>query len=79
MKFQYKLIILFLIALIFNACATYDAQYVNDEVKQNQFPNKEIDKTFYLVGDAGLSPQNGLSDGLKAFQDYISDKKTKGE
>ncbi len=79
MKFQYKLIILFLIALIFNACATYDAQYVNDEVKQNQFPNKEIDKTFYLVGDAGLSPQNGLSDGLKAFQDYISDKKTKGD
>jgi len=79
MKFQYKLIILFLIALIFNACATYDAQYVNDEVKQNQFPNKEIDKTFYLVGDAGLSPQNGLSDGLKAFQDYISDKKTNGD
>ena len=79
MKFQYKLIILFLIALIFNACATYEAQYVNDEVKQNQFPNKEIDKTFYLVGDAGLSPQNGLSDGLKAFQDYISDKKTKGD
>lgn len=79
MKFQYKLIILFLIALIFNACATYEAQYVNDEVKQNQFPNKEIDKTFYLVGDAGLSPQNGLSDGLKAFQDYISDKKTNGD
>ena len=28
---------------------------------------------------AGLSHQNGLSDGLKAFHDYISDKKTKEE
>src|SRR5690606_14631073 len=41
--------------------------------------DKEVDKVFYLVGDAGLSPMNGMSQGLTAFHKYISDKDTKGD
>ena len=79
MKLNFKIITVFCALLIFNACATYKAQYANpDELKSN-FPDKDIDKIFYLIGDAGLSSQNDLSEGLKAFKDYISDKDTKGD
>ncbi len=69
------LIILF--TFLINACASYQTQYLDRADKQNIFPDKEVDKVFYLVGDAGLSPMNGMSQGLIAFHDYISDKDTK--
>ena len=72
-------IIIFIILLILSACATYNPQYAKEEDKQNQFPSKEIDKTFYLVGDAGLSPTNGMSLALTVFNKYIEEKKTKGD
>ena len=49
MTFRIRTLTLFIITIFFNACATYEAQYVNDEAHQNQFPDKDIDKTFYLV------------------------------
>lgn len=70
---------LIVVALIINACATYKPQYIDEKDKANVFPDKEVDKTFYLVGDAGLSPPNGMSQGLTAFNKYISDKDTKGD
>ena len=70
--------IVFITMLVFN-CATYKAQYKNEKEKVNSFPDKEINKTFYLVGDGGLLYNNEQSNGLKAFQSYISDKKTKGD
>ncbi|SFZ89390.1 Calcineurin-like phosphoesterase [Flaviramulus basaltis] len=66
-----------IIFLTISACATYNPQYASEEDKQNQFPSKEIDKTFYLVGDAGLSPTNGMSLALTAFNKHIEGKKTK--
>lgn len=74
-----NLSILLLAAFMLNACASYQAQYLDKEDQQNVFPNKEVDKVFYLVGDAGLSPMNGLSQGLTAFKKYIADKDTKGD
>ncbi|TJY37868.1 metallophosphoesterase [Pontimicrobium aquaticum] len=79
MKLNAKIIAVFFLSLLFNACATHKVQYANADKFQNNFPDKEIDKTFYLIGDAGLSPKNNLSDGLKTFQSYISDKETKGD
>lgn len=76
MKFQSSFFIILI--LLCSACATKKAQYAS-EVEDYQFPNKEIDKTFYLIGDAGLSPQGGLSKGLTAFKNHISNKKTKGD
>ncbi|TDU42990.1 calcineurin-like phosphoesterase family protein [Gelidibacter sediminis] len=74
-----NLTILLLAAFLLNACASYQAQYLNKEDQNNTFPDKEVDKVFYLVGDAGFSPMNGMSQGLIAFQKYISDKDTKGD
>ena len=72
-----NIITLIFLFLLFNSCATHKAQYKEESEKENIFPDKEIDKTFYLLGDAGLSPLDGMSDGLKAFKTYISDRSTK--
>ncbi len=74
-----KLSIFFFFFLFINACASYQPQYLEKEDQQNIFPNKEVDKVFYLVGDAGLSPMNGMSQGLTAFHKLISDKNTQGD
>lgn len=65
--------------VLINACASYKAQYLEPELSPHVFPDKAIDKVFYLIGDAGLSPINGMSQSLTAFQDYISDKDTQGD
>ncbi|MCF7561247.1 metallophosphoesterase [Sabulilitoribacter multivorans] len=70
---------LFVLALFLSACATLKPQYANEEDKQNTFPDKEIDKTFYLIGDAGLSPIGGMSSALTAFNKHIEGKKTKDD
>lgn len=75
----YKPFYFFLILLLLNACTTYEAQYTNKNDKQNVIPNKEIDKIFYLIGDAGRSPIGGMSPALTALNKYIEDKKTKGD
>lgn len=77
-RFFYRLIIL-VAGILINACATYKPQFIDDKDKENVFPEKEVDKTFYLVGDAGLSPMNGMSQGLTAFNKYIADKETKDD
>lgn len=74
-----KLSFILLTALFINACASYKPQYLDESDQQNIFPNKKVDKVFYLVGDAGLSPMNGMSQGLTAFHKYISDKDTKND
>ncbi|PKQ43685.1 metallophosphoesterase [Confluentibacter flavum] len=79
MKLQFKLIPHLLTLLLVNACATHKAQYAHEYSSLGESQNKDVDKTFYLIGDAGLSPTNGLSDGLQAFQNYISDKNTEGD
>jgi Calcineurin-like phosphoesterase/Haemolysin secretion/activation protein ShlB/FhaC/HecB len=79
MKLNFKIFAVLFILLLFNACATFKAQYANEDGQKSNFPDKDIDKTFYLIGDAGLSPHNGLSDALSAFQEYISDRDTKGD
>ncbi len=74
-----RILIVLTITFLINACATYKPQYIDEKDKDNVFPEKEVDKTFYLVGDAGLSPPNGMSQGLTAFKKYIADKDTKGD
>ncbi|MGJ8590984.1 MAG: metallophosphoesterase [Aquaticitalea sp.] len=74
-----KIILSFLAVLIFNACATYNPLVRYEEDHQNVFPDKEVDRTFYLIGDAGLSPANGLSLALQSFKTYIADKNTEDD
>lgn len=61
---------------VLNACATYDTRYRDDKLKENKAPDKEIEKRFYLIGDAGKSPLNGMSPALTAFSNHIKNLKT---
>lgn len=74
-----KYLSLFLTLFFLSACATFTPQYADANHKAIQFPTKEIDKTFYLVGDAGKSPMGGMSKALTAFNNYIKNKDTKGD
>lgn len=62
----------FALALIFS-CATVKPKYRDGEPKSDfGYPeNKEVEKSFYLLGDGGYSPPGGTSLGLIAFKAYL--------
>jgi hypothetical protein len=72
-----KVYFLFLIVFI-SSCATYAPQFKDKEANPIYPSEKKIEKTFYLVGDAGLSPMGGMSDALITFQNYLKNEKTSG-
>ena len=49
-------------------CATYKTKYTGDNQVPDRPPAKEVAHTFYLIGDAGLSPKGTMNPALKAFQ-----------
>ena len=63
---------LFALFLVFS-CATVEPKYKEGEAKSDfGYPEtKEIEKSFYLIGDAGYSPPGGTSLGLIAFKTYL--------
>lgn len=65
---------------MFSACAPFQTSYKKDEAKSNwDYPkDAQIDKTFYLIGDAGYAKPGGSSEGLLAFKFYLDSVKTKG-
>jgi len=65
MKNYLKVLPIFTLALLINACASYKKQTDNLGV-QTDFPNKEIAHSFYLIGDAGNSTNE--SSALKQFE-----------
>ncbi|MEM6516903.1 MAG: metallophosphoesterase [Bacteroidota bacterium] len=67
------------IFLLLSGCATYEAQYKNEKDKENKLPNKKIERTIYLVGDAGKSPMGGMSKALTVFNKHILNRKTKDD
>ncbi|WP_031428381.1 metallophosphoesterase [Flavimarina sp. Hel_I_48] len=67
------------LALLFNSCATFEPQYKAGEI-QKYFPSeKKIDKTFYLVGDAGLSNAGESTIALRTFSNYLKKNGAKGD
>ena len=63
-----KIITTILVVILMHSCATYNAQY-NDENTKKIFPQqKNIHKTFYLIGDAGAYGEDKTSDGLKGLK-----------
>jgi hypothetical protein len=72
-----KVYFLFFIVFI-SSCATYAPQFKDKEANPVYPSEKKIEKTFYLVGDAGLSPMGGMSDALITFQNYLKNEKTSG-
>ena len=53
-------------------CATYEAKYAeSNPVQITSSENKEVDHTFYLIGDAGMSPDGGLNPTLLKFKSTL--------
>jgi len=59
---------LILLILLFTSCATYKAKYDDSNGTADTLTTKEISHTFYLIGDAGLSPMGELNPALKIFK-----------
>lgn len=76
MKKHYFLVLLLVLGY---GCATYEAKYA--EPYSGNLPsdkNRELEHTFYLIGDAGLSPEGDLNPTLKRFKSVLdkADKKS---
>jgi len=74
MKNQLKVIAVFSVLLLLNACATYKPQYQNNK-PESAFPDKEIEHSFYLIGDAGNYELGESSEVLKAFKKELDKAK----
>ena len=71
MKNYLKICLGAIVIFLLNGCATYSTQY-KDVNNQINFPNKEIEHSFYLIGDAGNSPLGQSSEALQAFKIELS-------
>ena len=71
-------IILLLTILFFGSCATYNTQYLDESFLQT-LPNKEIETSFYLVGDAGNASLNGTTTGLESLKEIVNGENTKND
>ncbi|MHA6280367.1 metallophosphoesterase [Salinimicrobium sp. CAU 1759] len=68
--------------LVISGCSPHLNQlyYAKDEPTENfEYPHdKPLEKSFYLLGDAGYSPPGGSSEALLAFKTYIDSVKQIG-
>jgi hypothetical protein len=71
MKNTNQLTVIFILSLLCNACATYKPQYKNENASKS-FPDKEIEHSFYLIGDAGNYELGASSEVLKAFETELN-------
>lgn len=75
--------------LFFFSCATYNAQYLEDDdfLTQEFLPDQKdfsretrvLSKTFYLIGDAGGASLGKSTDALIAFKKVLDTADTKGD
>ncbi len=63
-----KISTLIVVFFAFNACATYKPQYKGDANSQDFPKEKEIEHSFYLIGDGGNSPIGTKTKALKEFK-----------
>ncbi|MGO4919217.1 metallophosphoesterase [Maribacter spongiicola] len=64
--YAYLLVIIFI-----TSCATYGTKYVDEKYAIDINDSKEISHTFYLIGDAGLSPIGDMNPALKIFKNRL--------
>ena len=67
-----KLFALITLFLFLTGCATYKTKYIDPNAKVDVITNEEISHTFYLIGDAGLSPMGGMNPALKIFKNRLA-------
>lgn len=74
-----NIVITLLVVTFSISCGSYKVKYLNKEqdaiVSQNT--NRKLEKTFYLIGDAGGAKEGTTTEALKAFENFIQNKDTK--
>ncbi len=75
---KYNKILTICVALVLNSCATYSPRYKVENF-EDTLPDTPIEKTFYLVGDAGNAKLNESTKGLSLVQKVLDTAKTKGD
>ncbi|MEL6811519.1 MAG: metallophosphoesterase [Bacteroidota bacterium] len=78
MKKVYKLGAVLLLFII-SSCATYQAKHRIGHISDNASSSKQIEKTFYLIGDAGDATTDKGSPALNAFGNMTRGKSTKDD
>ena len=68
MKNYYAYILVF---FLITGCATISTKYADEKFAIDVTESKEISHTFYLIGDAGLSPLGGMNPALKIFKEKL--------
>ncbi len=63
-KYYFSLLLLFLSV----SCATHKSKYAVLENTHDVPTSKTVSHTLYLIGDAGLSPKDGMNPALKLFK-----------
>ena len=69
MKKKYTVLALL---IVLSSCATYTSKYLDSQQPLAVTEDKEILHTFYLIGDAGLSPMGGMNPALKIFKNRLN-------
>jgi Calcineurin-like phosphoesterase len=67
-----RYILIIIVLFLMNACATYKPQYKDGYSVESTTEDKEIEHSFYLIGDAGNSPIGSSSDALKTFKNELT-------
>jgi hypothetical protein len=75
---KYNKILIICAALLISSCATYAPQYKVENFSQT-LPKGVIEKTFYLIGDAGYSKTNESTKGLSILEKVLDTAKTKND
>ena len=58
--------------MLFLSCATYNPQYKDNQSQQGVSISKEVEHTFYLIGDAGYTGLGESPKALEAFKQELS-------
>ncbi len=64
-----------LLVLFLTGCASYKTKYVDQSDAEDLETKKDVIHTFYLIGDAGLSPIGGMNPALKNFKNRLDGAK----
>ncbi|WP_438424024.1 metallophosphoesterase [Aquimarina macrocephali] len=75
---KYNKILIICVALLLSSCATYTPQYKVENFVQT-LPDTTIEKTFYLVGDAGNAKMKESTEGLSILKKVLDTAKTKDD
>lgn len=72
MTYSTKAFVFIVLLLFLSACATHNAQFAANNKITKPFTNeKEIEHSFYLIGDAGNAPIGTTTTALKAFKSAL--------